>query len=174
MDATITSIARSPHGYAPETGILIERLSTGNPGDIVTDEELSRMIGRDTRPDGDGYTYLLSAIRYVCRNHGVVWSRRRGEHLLVCQDSAGALTLAQSGVQHIRRAAIRSLDVLATVKHNELTAEQRVAHRATLLQIGAIRTFSRGSTYRQLQRSTVDVVPTKELLRAFVGDSVEA
>jgi hypothetical protein len=66
------------------TNSLIEKLQVAEIGDIITDEELTKICGKDTRPNQSGYGNLKSAIDYVLRNNGKVFERIRDANAIKC------------------------------------------------------------------------------------------
>lgn len=109
--------------YALETNKLIQRLKDGMPGDIVTDDEMSDLIGKSTQPGGAGYNYLQSAMRY-CLHQGVRWERMRKQRAIKCLDSSETLKHGERGIKLLGRAARRETRKIGTVKRAELSQEE--------------------------------------------------
>ena len=150
---------------AVPTQKLIDRLKDGQPGDILTDEELTEIAGGyDTRPivqgrRTKGYGFLRSAIEHVRTNHALVWSRVRGAHYIKCLYDTEKQPLASAGLRRIRKAARKSAHVLATINIENLTAEQLQERNATLAITGAICQFSDRNTMKALSVRNVQSTP---------------
>ena len=111
------------------TSRLIERLKGGEPGDTVTDEELTAIVGNDTAPSGKAYKNLQSAVRWV-RRDGVVWSRVRGEGVLKCLQHRERTDVSESYVQRSGRAAKTALQVARATRVAELSSDEAKRHTA--------------------------------------------
>lgn len=114
-------------GVSITTAKLIERLQEGDVGDTVTDDELTEYCGRDTRPNGDGYSNLLSAIRYVTHHHDIVWDRQVGEGYLKALNSSERLSLTERRRKHIHGTSRRAGLELPSPTADDLTDEERSA-----------------------------------------------
>ncbi len=78
-------------GMRLATSKLIEVLSAGKVGDVLTDEQLFAICERKTMPGGDGYVNLLSAIRHVERKkYGLVWRRVAAAGCIKCLGEVGS------------------------------------------------------------------------------------
>jgi hypothetical protein len=150
-------------GMSLTTARLIERLRQGQVGDTVSDEELTELCGRNTRPDGDGYNNLLSAIRYVTRNHGVVWERQVGENYLKALDSTERLSLVERRRKHVHRTSRRAGLELPSPNADDLTYEQR---SEVLVKDAMLRCMIVGSSAKLQQRLSERP--------EVVGDTVES
>lgn len=158
MSTATTSFSTIP-GYGPQSMLLIERLKTGKPGDILTDEELTAICGRNTASGGKGCGALSSAIRYCTANHGIVWQRERGASAIKCLNSSEVVNKVRSSASSIHRKAGRTLKVAATVKLAELTPEEVRDHNVLCAQIGAVRLFASGDTRKKLEARNATSVP---------------
>ncbi len=128
---------------------LIEVMSKGSPGEVLTDERTSVISGHDTHVGGNGYGYLCSAIRYCLREHGVVWRRVRGEARIECLSDDQKIDLADWERRGINRRTRRSMRTLGSVDPSRLSDEKRKEHLVlaavcgTLLETSSPRTIKR-------------------------------
>jgi len=150
---------------AVPTQKLIDRLKDGKPGEILTDEALTEIAGGyDTRASvggrqGKGYPYLTSAIRYVLRNYAVVWDRVHGGNYIRCVEDPDKLSLANTGLNRVRKAARKSARVLGTINIENLTVEQVQERNASLAITGAICQFTDRNTLKALSVRNVQSTP---------------
>ena len=77
-------------GMRLATAKLIEVLSAGKVGDVLTDEQLYTICERKTMPVGNGYVNLQSAIRHVLKNYGLVWRRVATAGCIKCLGEVGS------------------------------------------------------------------------------------
>jgi hypothetical protein len=153
-----------PSGYSPTTGVLADRLKSGKPGDVVTDEELTSVCLKDTRVDGDGYNNLLSAMRYCEKTQGVVWQRVRGENRLECQNDEGKYHAGRSRLSSARRFARTASRVLLLTDIDSLPEDDRPKARAAAAVAGMMSAVSRPSAVKQLADMGASEVPAQKAL----------
>ena len=163
-------------GMRQATVKLIEKLKTGKPGDTATDAELTEACGKSTRPcepdtklPGEGYAYLLSAIRYCEREYGVVWRRVHGEEHIQVLNNAGKLGLASSHRKHVHRMAKRTMRVLGSVVPSELDDEAKRDFLSMSAMHGALATLTTSKAVKKLKAGEPVVADPKRLLAALLA-----
>lgn len=153
---------------SPAAAKLIERLKTGKPGDVITDEELRELTKLDCSPSGKGYSCLQTAIRHCERNHGVVWRREAKAGAIKCLDPSEVAEVANGYRRHIGRVSRRAVGVLNTINPNQLPESERPSVHATLAQLGAITMFAGGDMQKKLVARNIAQPPELgKLLEAF-------
>jgi hypothetical protein len=146
-------------GYNPLTVVLIERLKSGQPGDVCTDKELTAMIGLDTSVGGNGYCYLQSAIKYVEKYFTAVWRRMIGQKKIMCLNPVEKIGLTQSTISQIGKKSRRTLCILNKVKQDEIPDDMRPTCNALAAQIGFIGAISSNKTTAKLIESNKSTAP---------------
>ncbi len=155
-------------GMALATEKLIERLKAGRVGEVVTDEELTRVAGKNTRPNGDGYANLQSAIGYVSRRHQVVWSRQRGACAIKCLSADEIVTAGESDLETVHRRSKRAVLRLNIASSVETDAAKLPRLHALLAQHGTLAAFSRHDTLKKLEaRQVQQPLDMKRLLEGI-------
>ena len=146
---------------------LIDRLKDGEPGDTFTDEELTKVGGRETKVGGNGYNNLMSALRY-CVRHGVRWDRVREENRIRCLDDEERLVASHRDTHITHRRANRDLQKLRTVNPENLPEAKRPDFNALVAQQGTIAAFSSGKTTKRMMAKNVgESFDPKKLLEAL-------
>ena len=130
FDAEIQQ-GRSPRfSTSIETTVLIERVKTMKPGDLIRYDELSRLIGQDVRGEA---RHILRSARHICqREYQVVTDADPAIGIRRLTD----VELTHDGLRlftRIRRAAKRGVDrVTSVTDFNALPDEEKIRHNATL------------------------------------------
>lgn len=157
-------------GRSPETAALIARLETGKPGDILTDEELTKIAnGRDTMPGGEGYGYLTSAIRHLAACPApVYWERIRGAYAIRRITDSEKVKSSDADRKSVSRRAKKAARRLAFTNRENLTQEEAAKANALHAQLGTIAAFAHGDTTKKLEARAVQSAPDMtRLLEAF-------
>jgi len=136
-------------GFARETAQLISALKDGKPGDVLTDEHLSRVIERDCSNGGDGRRYVLSACKYLLRTHGVAWERVKGEGSIKCLSADERLESAKGSGARGRRWVKKGMATMPPM--DDLAPDKRSDALLTAAQLGGMEMFSRAQTRKQLE-----------------------
>ena len=155
-------------GVSRETAALVERLKTGTHGDLITDVELSKLIGKDTRPNHKGYSNLMSAIGRCLREYRILWQRVRQENCIECVNDIGKVEVVKSKRQQIHRKARKSMRVSASVDLDGLDdAAKRLLLTETAIT-GTIALATKESTAKKLQARSFDTaLSLPKLLEMF-------
>jgi hypothetical protein len=169
MEAQELKRFRVPSGLGATSSKLIELLAAGKVGDVLTDEALTEACGADTRPNGKGYGALGTAIRYVVRNHQLVWRRVKRADALKCYNASEILTIGEANRQHIGKTARRTVNVMACAKLDELSDADKTRAVAMLAQHGALAAMAGGDVTKKLAARKTGEIDMKKLLTAMVG-----
>lgn len=145
--ATVTRLP-GPYGMSPETQRLIEKLKEGKPGDVLTDDELREVCGKNTRVGCEGYANLWSAIRHCDREHGVAWSRVRGAWCIKClgatelqdEDDASNKSIHRKTKRDLRRLKIATTHTNGMDDAGRTQLNLRIAQKATMLMFSSSQT----------------------------------
>ncbi len=158
-----------------ETLRLVELLKTGNKGDILTDERLTEVCGKNVKPYGDGqrgagYGYLISAIRYVLKHHALHWKRIVGAGAIKCCQADDTIGDVHADSKRVSRASKRSLRKLATVELAGLDETQKADCLALVAQHGTLALVAKNATQKKLvARKATEAVDLDRLLENIKG-----
>lgn len=156
------------HGISPVTSKIVDRLKTGKIGDIVTDEELLNICGKDTKPHGDGYGNLGTALKILERKHGKVWMRVKGANCLKCCNSEEIADVCDSDIQRVRRRSKRANNRATLVDISILSNDDAKRFMANVAITGTIELLSKRDTAKKLMaRETKTSIDLPKLLEAF-------
>jgi AraC-like DNA-binding protein len=150
------------------TAQLIDCLKDGQVGDVLTDEDLTRICGKSTKVDGDGYGYLNSAIRYVLKQHGIVWKRDRGANAIKCLNADEIIQSSEQDRKHIHRVGKRTVRRLGTVDIERLPVSTRKAHTLQLAQMATVVGMSSKNTQKKLEvREKVEPMDVAKMIELW-------
>lgn len=152
-----------------ETRLLIDRLAKGKPRDIITDEELKTVCGKDCRPGREAYTYLDRAIKHVLTNFQVKWKRIFGAGYIQCLTASEIVGVVQHEMVSIHRRAKRSVKTLKIVDTTQLDDLQKSSHRAMVAQYATMAMFTRPQTTKAIaarpESKPIDLNRMLEMMR---------
>ena len=134
---------------------LIEALRAGNVGDILTDEELARICGRDTKVGGEGYPNLQTAVKRCTKEHAVNWERVPGAACIKCINAKEARDRSQRTRRHIGRAAKRSVAELQAYSETAMENTERSEHLVALAQAGTLAVVADNRTTKKLEARNI-------------------
>jgi len=153
--------------FGPESSLLIQRMKGGKPGDLLSDEELQKVSGRDCSPGGSGYGCLQTAIRH-CEREGVVWLRIPGSKQVKCLEPGEVLSCGTQTLRHINKQSKRATLRLGSMDDEALSADERRRRNALITQAGALAFFTRTSTVKLIEkRSVTATVDPSRMLEIF-------
>lgn len=169
--ATISRIEHIP-GVSITSSRLIDRLKTGTPGDVITDEDLTSVCGKDTRPNGKGYSSLQTAIRYCEREHNVVWRRIKGADCIKCLEWSERLEQDNKYRRHIHRTAKRSVRVVNSIDTSELKPSDQREVNIRTAQMMTLASMSSADMRKKLEaRDIQEPLDMPKLLEAMRNGS---
>jgi len=159
---TETKQRPTPGVYAANTSAAIDRLSGGQPGDIVTEEQMTQAIHEPCDPDSPGYSVITRAINYVRRDHNVAWQRDRTIPGWRCLGPSERIKqVKQSGAKRLGRMAKKQLQLLA-VDSSKLSAEERRDQQ--ILQV--THTIAAASVHSRFRRQIAAKIANWDSLKA--------
>jgi hypothetical protein len=140
---------------------------------VLTDEQLEHACDRKTAPGGDGYAYLMSAIRYVEREHGIVWKRVTGAGQIQCLGPKEVTTLADSVRKSTYRRSKRTVRQIAAV-YDEADNDTRIELNRQMAVQGNILTMSSPQMQKRLKGKGTITTPHKPDLGRLLEAMVKA
>jgi hypothetical protein len=155
------------------TQLLIELLKGGKIGDVFTDAQLKACCERNTAPGGDGYGYLMSAIRYVEREHGIVWKRVTGAGQIQCLGPAEVATVADSVRKSTYRRSKRAVRQIGAVYDRADNETRSELNRQMAVQ-GNILTMASPQMQKRLKEKDTISTPHKPDLGRLLEAMVKA
>lgn len=147
-----------------DTQVLIKRLTQVAVGEVVTYDELSKLIGRDVRNGARGF--LNTARHRLKRDDRAIFAivRKVGVKRL---DDFGIVKAGESGMQHIRNQTRRVVQTLGCVADYEnLPNDVKRAYNLTTAQAGMLAHITKPSTVKKIEARVsgmADTVPAKFL-----------
>lgn len=151
-----------------DTSIIENRLRSTQPGDVVSYDELSKLLGRDVREHCRGN---LNTARKTAMHEGIFFDVRTNEGL-VRLDGEQATAASEHHIVRSRKAARRGLDHLAHVPFDTLSDESKQKHLTASAQLGAIHLFSTSKSAKKIElavKSTTSPMAIGETLKLFGG-----
>lgn len=156
--STLVDRSPVPQGCAFEVGQLLELLAAGEPGDILTDEEMGRLIHMKIKPgdrDSVGFRRLRTALRRSRQVRGIVWKRLFGEGRIQCLGPVESLDEADRRKVAARRQLNVASEIHGTVVPEDVPEEQRSRYLAQGMVLHAGRTLLRAPAQKAIE-SKVD------------------
>jgi hypothetical protein len=155
-------------GYHPLTIRIIERIKNGVPGDIIEDTELAALIRQPVDNGTKGYSYIYSATRYVERVHSIVWRRVPCQGKIRCLNPVERIEFSRAVVKQIGKKSKRTVNILVTLRQDEIPDGSRSACNALAAQLGFIATISTQKASKMIESKTVVEQPKlEEALKLF-------
>ena len=150
MDKEFVKATPVQGGMRVSTAKLIDALKIGKEGDVLTDEELTTLCGRNTAVGQDGYDNLASAIRHTLNNYQLTWRRVRSSGCVKCLGPSEKLALMEQKRHHINRQAKTVIKVAKTVQVGDLPADERASFLIQTAQLQAVYLFAKTTTTKKL------------------------
>jgi hypothetical protein len=153
-----------------ETRRILERLKAGQRGDVITQEEMTEVAGMECwLAKSRGSRYVYSAIRICLIEHNILWIRNADTGQYECASQEQAIKAASEHNGRARRQAKKCLNKLATVRSDEMTAEQRTTHSLQAMLAGAIERVTSKKAQTILSGRKIDQLDVAQL-RMLVGE----
>lgn len=169
MNQEITKVSVPPN-YSLETSMLIKAIQNGKPGDVMTDEELTKVCGKQTAPHGEGYSYLMSAIRHVLREHRILWKRIREKGCIKCLGNEECLMEVRGDLKATGRKARRARTKLVAIDNSALSHGKRLEAVALEYIMGMVAKIGKPSIVKRLtENDEFKPPPLKELMDNILG-----
>lgn len=151
-----------------DTSVIENRLRKTSVGDLVSYDELSKLLGRDVREFCIG---SLRTARHTLIAESIFFDVVSKEgYLRISQEDA--THAAKSYVSRARKAASRGIRHLSNVQFNELSDEAKRENLATAAQLGAVKLFSSSVSAKKLEEKIdgqTSPLPIGETLKLFGG-----
>src|SRR3990167_3522663 len=149
---TETKPNTSRHGLSYHTSKAIDFLKQGKHGDLVTREQMAKLIDRDCSTGSLGYGNVNSAIHAVEREQRIIWRWSRENQAWKCLGDSEQVTESAREIKRSRRHARRSLTVAAAVRIEKLEEAERIEHNTNVALAGAVVLFSGSTTRKRLAK----------------------
>jgi len=154
----------------PEMGIdtkfIADRFAKLQPGETITDLELTRLIGRDI---GNARSNVYSAIRHVRSQFQIVVTRvlKIGYKRL---NPKGIVDSTESTIQHIHRTANTGVKKLGCVDLSELDNKGLLEFNTKASHLGVLAAVTNGKSVKKLESAiskTQERLPLAKTLEVF-------
>ena len=139
-----------PNQYGLVATKLIEVLELGQPGDVLTYAELSKVAGKDVR-EGAGASSLRSARRYCMKAKRIVWSPARGDQALKCLADSERLGLLEAHTRARHRSSARDAWLANAIDAQQLTVPQRQSLQTQGVLAATVALMTHGTAVKQLE-----------------------
>lgn len=144
-----------PRGHSLATASIIELLEKGETSDVLTDEQISTVANKDCSVTGNGYSSLMSAIRWVISNNGIHWQRVKGSGAIKCVTSAETITAIEGNIRQVKKRMSRTIKLSACVDVNAIPQTDRPKFLAMVAQAGTIAQFASSNATKALEARNV-------------------
>lgn len=151
-----------------DTRLLANHLSKANPGDVLTYDDLSKVIGRDVRGK-QGYQRLQSARRVVRRENDMIFATIAKVGLRCCDD-AGKVRIANGYIDRVHSAAKKGINVVSAINYDKLENNDRIALNATASHLGVLHQITTAKAQKKLTQAVTEVndkLPLAKTLEQF-------
>jgi hypothetical protein len=151
-----------------DTSILENRLRQTQPGDVVTYEELSKVLGRDVKAYCLGY---LHTARHALLKESIVFDcvRKVGLRRLAAGE---VVSVADSHRQKASRATRRGAEHLAYIQSDSLTDEEKKRYMVLSTQLSTMALMASSKASKKIEGIITDPsrqISTAETLKLFGG-----
>lgn len=165
----------TPGRLAPTTAAAIERLKRGQPGHLVTEQEMAQIIGQPCPPQTYGYNIIARAAAHVLREYHVSWRRDRTIPGWRCETPQERVQyVCNTGTRKVRNASKKNIRLLA-VASDQLSAEEKRDQQIMQVTHGMVFMASTGRFRHQVISTVADChrlsKPTAPALIALMGNS---
>ncbi len=154
-------------GLSVFTAQIIEYLQKKQIGDVITDEELEKVCGKNTSPNREGYGYLATALKYL-EKQGKVFGRIREASAIKMLNSSEVVEVGGAMLKRTAKIAKRGIQKLETVNINSLSQEEKRRFCSYSAQMGALKLFSSKGTTKLLEvREVQTPIMSKDRMLEF-------
>lgn len=123
----------------------------GKPGDTISVDKMTEVVGRDCSTKGKGRANVTTAIKACERDRGIVWRWSRDIQAWLCLDNKQCVHESTRGISGGFRKVNRALRVAATVNPVGLDDDTRREHTLNIAIAGAMRVMGHGGTRKRLE-----------------------
>lgn len=155
------------HEKSADTQLIESVLAEAKVGDVITYEQLSKVIGRDVRQFA--LSSLSSARRGIFNSKRYVFGVEKNVGLKRLNDNE-IVDSTEYDRKKLRRAAKRTLNKLGVVDFDNLTPDKKRQHIVASAQMGAVEMFAGKNATKKIEakvNETSRVLPIGETLRMF-------
>ena len=132
------------------TNSLIERLEKANIGDVITDEELTKICKKDTRPNKNGYGNLKSALRYLLNNKKMVFERIREADAIKRLNDSEVVESASTDLGNLHKRTKTVRKKAGSVDRTKLEKEEHAKLIVVTAQLGFLELITKKQTQKKL------------------------
>ncbi len=140
------------------TSRAVDALKEGKPGDLISRDDMAKIIGRDCDSGSNGYGNVRSAADHVRATFGVVWNWDKSAQAWRCLNDIEKSELSISGVKKARRTIGKSLKVAALVNEDALSDDQKKEHRLNCVVAGTMQLFGKPEFRKKLSAANGSLV----------------
>jgi hypothetical protein len=143
-----------------ETKLLDARFSKMNIGDIITDEEISKITGK---PTSECYSYIMTAIKIALRRgHCIARVRKVGFKRV---DSSGSSDLVHKKNIEAYRRAKRGVQIGGTVDRDKLDDSEKAAFDLRYATARLLTASAKLKTVPQISQPTIKLIGPDDLTK---------
>lgn len=152
---------------ALETRLLVEEVSKGPEGRVITYGEMEKLIGRPVKTGTRGYGYLQSAKRILLRDHDILLDAEPKVGIRICTNSE-KLTVAGRDIRKAGRAVKRSGQKLRSVAYDQLTDAEKREWNARSSLAGALNLLAAPAAAKKVAEAVNgSQLPSAKVLELF-------
>lgn len=159
-------------GVSQDRMTMRDRMRSGQPGDVISAAEVSRILQRPCKNSKDATWQIVAReIPYLERQHGVFWRWDGERELWHCLHDHEKPKDCERRLKTIRKKARRNVLVAQSADFSKLDDQGRAAIGTSLLVSGAVEIITRGKSIKKLTEYTTGQVhiPTEQTLLAAVA-----
>ncbi len=164
----IMEMSKAIPPISAESILLAERLAACKVGETITYDEISKLIGRDSRVHRG---CLTTARAKVLRENQMVFHCVRAEGIKLAD--ANEITEGEmTTIGSIHRKANRSLRRLACAAYEKLTNAQRIKHSTTASMLGTMTLFTSSNSLKRVEAAVIgngQQLPAAKTLALFAS-----
>lgn len=150
-----------------EASAIIKRLETANEGDVVTYEELNKLIDGDVQ---DGRRSALDTARRNLMKRQIVFGTVTGIGIKRL-DPSGINERGKHEFGHIRKKTKRTLAMVMCADSSRLNDGERVQHGITVNGLRGVELFTRKSSLQKVEQRIISngSINLGETMKLFAG-----
>lgn len=152
-----------------DTLIIENRLRNAVVGEMVSYDELTKLLGRDVR---QFCRSSITSARHTLEGESIFFDTVANEGLKRLTESEAVTKTAPSYVSRAKSAASRGMRVLQNVQYDNLDDNTKRKHLSTSAQLGAIKLFTSSKATKAIEgkvEQTKTTLPIGETLKLFGG-----
>lgn len=147
---------------------LRDLLSKGKEGDVLTDEQMTRVCGANTAVGEKGYGYLRSAVHWVFRNKRLYWRREYGAGCLRCLGDREKVEELRRQNRHVRKSAGHANRLSRSINLENLPPEERDRVHTEQIQTHTVDLMTKEAVVKKIEARKIIALPRPDdVLRIF-------